>query len=412
MITIKGLDKWVLPAYWPYMTDYDTRFNVFYGGAGSGKSYFVMQKIVIKSLYEPRKVLVVRKVGNTLKSSCWDLFFEIIERMPQVVAAINKADMTIDLVSGSKFMFKGLDDSEKIKSITGITDIVIEEATEVTLDDFTQLNLRLRSKKPHNQIHLMFNPVSKANWVYRYFFEQGTPPDTVIVKTTFEDNTNLPAEYIESIKELKNRNPAYYRIYVLGEFATLDKLVFPITEKRIVSDEETNGLLFWCGLDFGYVNDPTALTWGYYNPFGKVLYITGEYNAKGMTNDKIAEKVIALGLAKETIIADSAEPKSIDELRRLGVRRILSSVKGPDSVMNGIDRLQRCKIIIDERCTHVAEEFDNYTWIKDKKTNEYVNKPIDAFNHHIDSIRYGTQRVMKQKARAAQDDSKAVSWLL
>lgn len=408
-IRITGLDKWIMDVYKPYVRDYHTRLNVFYGGAGSGKSYFVCQKIIIKALRFKRKVLVVRKVGATLKASIWDLMSELLARMPGVIKSVNKTDLTIELINGSVFLFKGLDDSEKIKSIQGITDIVIEEATEISLDDFTQLNLRLRSNKSFNQIHLMFNPVSKANWCYQYFFEHGAPDDCVICQTTYKDNPHLPEQYVESLADLERRNPAYYKIYVKGEFATLDKLVFPVIEKRIVSAEETNDAYFWVGMDFGYTNDPTAITWGYYNPVKQSLYITGEYDQTGMTNDKIAETLINLGLSKERIVADSAEPKSIDELRRLGIKRILPSVKGKDSVMNGIDRLQRCDIIIDERCVKTIEEFENYTWEKDRKTGEYINRPVDCFNHHIDSIRYGVQTVMKKKG-SRQDNNYIPLW--
>ena len=382
----------------PYIRDYGTRVNVFYGGAGSGKSYFVMQKIILKALDSQRKVLIVRKVGATLKESVWSLTLELIHTggLTPAVKQINKSDLTIEFLNGSVLLFKGLDDSEKIKSINGITDIVIEEATEITLDDFTQLNLRLRSKKPNNQIHLMFNPVSKANWVYKYFFE--TKPDNcVIVQTTYKDNPHLPKEYVESLHALENKNPAYYKIYVRGEFATLDKLVFPVIHKRIISEDELKDAWFWAGMDFGYTNDPTAITWGYYNPIQNDLYITGEYDKIGMTNDVIAETLVSLGLSKEKIVADSAEPKSITELRNLGIKRIIASVKGADSVKNGIDRMQRCNIIIDERCTKTIEEFENYTWQKDKKTGEYINQPVDSYNHHIDSIRYGIQTVISKK---------------
>lgn len=405
MIRIKGVDKWILPCYKPYMLDYDTRINVFYGGAGSGKSHFVAQKIAIKALREQRKILVVRKVGATLKASIWDLFHDIFGRMPQVIASENKTDFQINLINGSVLLFKGLDDSEKIKSIQGITDIVIEEATELTIDDFTQLNLRLRSRKPHNQIHMMFNPVSKANWCYKYFFENGAPNNCRICHTTYKDNPYLPSEYVASLKDMEERNPAYFKIYACGEFATLDKLVFPITEKRLISADETAGALFWVGMDFGFTNDPTAINWGYYEPEKMILYITGEYDQRGLTNDKIAEIITQLGLQKEIIVADSAEPKSIAELRRMGLRRIRESVKGPDSVKNGIDRLKRCKIIIDERCTHTVEEFENYTWTKDRHTNEYINTPIDAFNHHIDAIRYGTQVVMSRRKHSASEQT-------
>lgn len=401
MIKITGLDKWILPAYIGNLRDYHTRINVFYGGAGSGKSYYVVQKICLKALVMSRKVLVIRKIANTLRDSIWALFINILTQL-QVIRNINKSEFKIVLVNGSEIIFKGLDDPERIKSITGITDIVIEEATELTVEDFSQLNLRLRSKHPYNQIHLMFNPVSKTNWVYKYFFEKGAPQNCTIFQTTYKDNIHLPEDYVNSLEDLQNRNPAYYKIYVLGEFATLDKLVFPKFHKRLISGEEVEGLWFWCGMDFGYVNDETAITWGYYNPLNKNLYITGEYGATEMTNDVIAKKLYVLGLSKERIVADSAEPKSIAELRRLGINRIIPSVKGPDSIINGLDKMQRCKIIIDERCVKTIEEFENYTWQKDKKSGEYINRPIDTFNHYIDSIRYGLQTVIYKKKLKAE----------
>lgn len=400
---IKGLSKWILPVYWSYVRDYTTRFNVYYGGAGSGKSHFVAQKILLKCLQYKRKLLVVRKVGNTLKDSVWAMFLKLLYQMPQVIKTINKSEYTIELINGSIILFKGFDDPEKIKSIEGITDIVVEEASELTEDDFDQLNLRLRAACGMLQIHLMFNPVSKANWVYKRFFENGTPEDTVIIHTTYKDNPYLPKEYIDSLLRLERTNPAYFKIYVLGDFATLDKLVFPVKTIKLITEEDTKDLQFWVGMDFGYTNDPTAITWGYCDVINRKLLITGEYDKTGMTNDVIAKTITDLGLSKERIVADSAEPKSIAELKRLGINRISAAVKGPDSVKNGIDRLQRYDIIIDERCTNTIEEFDNYTWKKDKKTGEYINEPVDSFNHHIDSIRYGTQNVMRKKPRSDKE---------
>ena len=390
--------RWVLPAYRRFFLDYDTRVTILYGGAGSGKSYAAVQKVVAKALKMKRRILVVRKVAATIKSSIWDLFFEILGDRP-VVSSINRTEMIVDFINGSRIMFKGLDDPEKIKSIQGITDIVVEEATEISLDDYTQLVLRLRANAPQAQITLMFNPVSKANWVYAYFFEHGAPPGVKIIHTTYKDNDRLPEDYVRSLMELERRNPAYFRIYVLGEFATLDKLVFPIFEKRLISPDETKDGYTWVGLDFGYSNDPTAITWGSFIPGTNRLFITGEYHKTGMTNDEIAEAVKSLGLAKEVIIADSAEPKSIEELRRLGLTRIRASIKGQDSVKVGIDRMQRCEIIIDERCVHTVEEFENYTWERDRKTGEYYNRPIDTYNHHIDSIRYGLQSVIGKRPK-------------
>ena len=160
---IKGLAKWILPVYHKYVRDYTTRFNVYYGGGGSGKSYFVVQKIILKILQYKRKVLVVRKVQATIRDSIWALFLRLLYQMPQVIKTVNKSEYIIELINGSVIIFKGMDDSEKVKSIEGITDIVVEEASELTEDDFDQLNLRLRPKASNPQIYLMFNPISKKN---------------------------------------------------------------------------------------------------------------------------------------------------------------------------------------------------------------------------------------------------------
>lgn len=393
-IKITGIDRAVNSSFRPRLFDYSQRINVEYGGAGSGKSHFVTQKLILKACQSPRRVLVVRKVGTTIRESIWALFLDQLGNIRPVIRSINKSDMTITLVNGSRFIFKGLDDREKIKSITGIDDIVIEEATELTLDDFTQLNLRLRSKRPNNQIHMMFNPVSKANWVFKYFFEQ-EQPDTVVTHSTYYDNRHLPPEYVQELEHLKNTSPAYYRIYALGEFATLDKLVFPVYTVRLINPSEVTELPLWTGLDFGYTNDPSALTWGRYDGPGRKIYITGDYNRKGMTNALIYQAICDLGLAKETIVADSAEPKSIDELRGMGLWRLRPAEKGPDSVMHGIDFILRHELIVDERCTSTIEELENYTWQKDKQTGEYINKPIDTFNHNLDAARYGLETVRK-----------------
>lgn len=385
-------NKWVLDNF----DDYTNRYEVYYGGGGSGKSYGATQKVVFKCIANKRRVLVVRKVGATLKDSIYLLFKNVLNQIG-VGYIENKTDLTLTLPNGTVFLFKGLDDSEKIKSITDITDIVIEEATELTQEDFTQLDIRLRPlgvKYP--QIYLMFNPVSKVNWCYKHWFEKGTPKRAKIIHSTFLDNKFLSDEYRLTLENLKDTNPNYYKIYCLGEFATLDKLVFPKYDYRLISAEEVEGLPLWVGLDFGYTNDPSAITWGRADNAAMKLYITGEYNKKGLTNDEITTRLKALGFEKEEVIADSAEQKSIEEIRRGGIRRIKPAVKGADSIINGIDRLLRYEIIIDERCIHVKEEFDNYTWLKDKKTGEYTNKPIDSYNHHIDSIRYGTQNIIKK----------------
>lgn len=390
---------------WVYeiVDDYSHRLEVYYGGAGSGKSYGACQKVLLKALNRRRKVLVIRKVGATLKHSIFQLFLDLLAASGILPASrVNRSDFQISLPNGSQLIFKGLDDPEKIKSITGITDIVIEEATELTEEDFLQLNLRLRPLEPEPQIYLMFNPVSKANWVYGYFCIH-PPADALIIQTTYKDNRFLTDDYRVELEELQRRNPAYYRIYALGEFATLDKLVYPVWGKRLVTAEEIQGLPLFAGLDFGYANDPSAIIWGRYDRENRRIYVTGEYAKTGMMNDGVATVIRSLGLAKERIIADAAEPKSIAELRQLyGLSRVAPADKGPDSVMSGIQFIIQHELIIDERCTKTVEELENYTWEKDRRTGEYINKPVDAYNHLLDALRYGLEPFRKPAPSAGR----------
>lgn len=387
----KAFNKWI----YDIIDDYSNRIEVYYGGAGSGKSYGAFQKVLLKALKSKRRVLVVRKVGATLKVSVWALMLSLLNASGMYsFSKINKSDFEIELPNGSIFIFKGLDDPEKIKSITDITDIVIEEATELTEDEFTQLNLRLRPKENNPQIYMMFNPISKTNWVYNYFFCGNKPDNCLVISTTYKDNKFLSKDYCKELEKLKDRNPAYYRIYALGEFATLDKLVFPTYTTKIISDDEIKGLARWIGLDFGYVNDPSAIVDGRIDTIHKRIYVCGEYVRKGMLNDEIAETMINLGLAKDKSYGDSAEPKSIEEIRRNGVN-IEATVKGKDSIIHGIQWIGQYELVVDERCYKVREELDNYTWKKDKKTGEYINEPVDTFNHTIDAIRYGLNKYIK-----------------
>lgn len=387
----KVFNNWI----YDIIDDYSHRIEVYVGGAGSGKSFGATQKILLKALNSKRRVLVIRKVGNTIKSSIWQLFIEQLSSSGYYdYSRINKSDLEIELPNGSIFLFKGLDDPEKIKSITSITDIVVEEATEITLDDFTQLNLRLRPKEPNPQIYLMFNPVTKKNWVYDYFFAGNVPNNCLIINTTYKDNKFLSKDYCDELEKLQERNPAYYRIYALGEFATLDKLVFPTYKKKIISLEEIQGLPRFIGLDFGYVNDPSAIVDGRIDTINKKIYVCSEYVRKGMLNDEIANVMISLGLQKDKSYGDSAEPKSIEEIRQKGIN-IEATEKGKDSIIHGIQWIQQYELIVDERCFKVIEELDNYTWKKDKKTGEYINEPVDTFNHTIDAIRYGLNKYIK-----------------
>lgn len=394
--------------------DYSHFTEVHYGGGSSGKSHGVVQKVVIKALSQewkqPRKILWVRKVAATIRDS----LFEDVKGCLQSfgvwdMCEWNKTDNKVTLPNGAVFMFKGMDNPEKIKSVKGISDVVMEEASEFTLNDYTQLTLRLRERTHLNkQIYLMFNPVSKLNWVYKQFFAHNDPmPNVMIRQSSYKDNKFLDEMTKQNLEELAKRNPAYYKIYALGEFATLDKLVFPKYTKRLLNkdSDELKGLPSYFGLDFGYINDPSAFVHVKVDEANKRLYIVEEYVKQGMLNDEIAKVIQMLGYQKEIITADSAEQKSIAEIKRKGVQRMQPASKGKDSIMNGIQFISQYDIIIDERCTNTLEEFDNYTWKKDKSTDEYINEPVDTYNHCIDALRYAVEKLairLKQKKADAK----------
>ena len=387
--------------YYPHLLDYSHRYEVYYGGAGSGKSVFLCQKLLVKACRSKRKVLIIRKYGTTLKDSVFQLVVDMLKKWHIYdLCKINLSTYTITLPNGSMFLFKGMDDSEKIKSITDITDIWCGEATELAEDEYTQLDLRLRAMAGDLQLFVSFNPISKVNWVYKKWFADSARvnADTMILKTTYKDNNFLPDAYIAALEEKIHSNPNYYRIYALGEFITLDKLVFSNWKVEEFDHRFTKGELC-IGLDFGFVNDISAIVASLLDEENKKIYIFKEYGSTGKTNAQLASVITSLGFSKSVIIADCAEPKSIEELKKAGVQRIRACTKGKDSIMHGIQKLQNYEIIVHPECEGIITEFENYTWKKDKQSGEYINTPIDDFNHYIDALRYSLQCV-KSKLRS------------
>ena len=381
--------------------DYSHFIEVWYGGASSGKSHGVVQKVVLKALRHwnhPRKVLWLRKVDRTIQDS---IFTDVVDCLSTwqllPLCRVNKSNRTIHLPNGAVFLFKGMDDPEKIKSIKGLSDVVMEEASEFNQDDFTQLTLRLREPKyKQRQLFCMFNPVSKLNWTYKQWFDPTATVDTsrvAIHQSTYKDNHFLDADNIRTIENLKQTNPAYYKIYTLGEFATLDKLVFPDFAKRRLSVRTLSSLPSYFGLDFGYTNDETAFMHVKVDESTHTIYIMEEYAKRGMLNDDIARIIKQMGYSKEVITADAAEPKSIAEIKRDGIPRIRPAKKGKDSIVQGISFMQQYHLVVDDRCVKTIEELENYTYKKDRQTGEYTNEPVDAYNHEIDAIRYALNEI-------------------
>ena len=256
-----------------------------------------------------------------------------------------------------------------------------------------QLNLRLRGNTPNQQIIMAFNPISKHHWLYD-FCEVNPPTSFIFTHSTYKDNPFLNAEYVAELEELYTRNPQKARVFCDGNWGVnSDGLVFKNWKVREFDHAAIDGQLM-CGLDFGFVNDISAFVASLMVEKEKRIYIFKEYGATGKTNRDLVDIITALGFNKSTIIADAAEPKSIEEMKRAGINKIRACKKGPDSIIHGIQQLQNYEIIIHPSCVGVITEFENYTWQKDKKTDEYINKPIDSFNHFIDALRYSLQCVV------------------
>ena len=390
------------PIYYPYLLDYQYRYNVFYGGRASGKTKFIMQKLLIKGLKEKRTILLMRKQTTQLRDSVWKEILQVIDdfHLSQFFT-VNKTEFRITcLINGTEFKCLGLDEPEKIKGFADISDVFLDEVTGFNQEDVELIDGTLRSPKFKLplQMYFSFNPISKANFVYKYFgFDTGiTPPNTFILKSTYLDNPFLGENVAERYEALKQRDYRRWQIEALGDFVSLDKLVFQNYKVEEFEHTKINGVLL-CGLDYGFVNDISAFVASLLDEENKKIYVFKIWGDTNKTNDELSNIIKSMGFSKSLIIADCAEQKSIEEMKRAGILRIKPSVKGADSIIHGIQKLQQYDIIIHPSCEGIITEFENYSWQKDKQSGEYINKPIDSFNHYIDALRYSLQCVNSGK---------------
>lgn len=387
-----------LPCYRPYLYDYSNRYNVYYGGRGSGKTIFVMSKLLLKGLKEKRTILLMRKTTANCKFSVWKELKEAVARfnLTPYFKFYESDYSAVCTLNGTTFKCLGLDIAEKIKGFSEISDVLLEEATEFTPEDIDLIDGTVRSIKYDLplQLYFLFNPVSKANYVFKRFgFDTGiTPPNTFVLKTTYLDNPHLSQDYIERMELMKLTNPTRWKIEALGDFVSLDKLVFQNWKAEDFDHTKINGELA-IGMDFGFVNDVSTVVASLIDEAARRIYVFKVWGDTNKTNDELAAIITALGFSKSVIMADCSEQKSIEEIKRLGVRRIAPCAKGPDSILHGIQKLQQYEMIIHPSCVELITELENYSWQKDRYSGEYINKPIDSFNHYIDALRYSLQCV-------------------
>ena len=375
----------------PLLNDYSHRWEIYKGSAGSGKSHFITQKIIIKALREKRRVMICRRYGTTMRNSVFKLFKDVIESFKIThLTRIKESDMSITLPNGSEIIFVGLDNEEKLLSIAGITDVFIEEVYEVPKEIVDQLNLRMRGKAPNQQIYMAFNPISAKHWLYDFCEGATRPESSIYSQSTFRDNPFLPDEYVKALEDMYRTNPNKARVFCDGNWgADVEGLVY---KNHVLSDFDINelikqGLEVRVGIDWGFV-DPTTVVVSLFDKPKKEIYIIGEFYKRGATLEEIKDGIIGLGISKQKMYCDGAEPDKVDYLRRNGFNAV-SAKKGAGSVKAGISFLQDMKIICHESCVNVAAELENYVYLKDKKTGQYIEDSYDHdFSHTMDALRY------------------------
>lgn len=378
-----------VPKFYPLLLDYSHRWEVYMGSAGSAKSYFITQKLIVRACREKIKILVCRRTATTLRNTCFSLFKDILAKwqlLPYV--KIRETDFNIKFPNGSEVIFMGLDEETKLLSLNNIGAIFIEEAFEVPKPIVEQLNLRLRGSTPNQQIYMAFNPISINHWLYD-FCEINPPTSFTFIHSTYKDNPFLNAEYVAELEELYKRNPAKARIFCDGEWGVdAEGLVITNWRKQDFNPMElaATGLEHRAGCDLGWI-DKTAVIDTLYDRENKTIYVFNEFYKSGCQLDEIATAIIDMNLRKTKVYVDAAEPRSIQFFKQQGINAT-ACAKGKDSVKAGLMFLQNHLIIVHPSCQNFITELNNFSYIKSKQTGEWTEDTTHEYSHAIDACRY------------------------
>lgn len=448
--------KSVAPAYFEFMFDWDYKTYLAVGGYGSGKSYHIALKIILKLLSEKRKCLVVREVFETIQDSCYDLFCEILDEMELLTEQValwrrdpalvlcQKSPLRIKFHNGSSIIFKGMDKPERIKSINGVSIVWLEECSEIKYAAYKELQGRLRVPGVSLHFILSCNPVGKENWVYRHFFkrlgddgketiilddEELYQRKVVVMNNTYylhtlpEDNVFLPKTYLKTLDEIKDYDPDLWRVAKLGRFGVNGTKVLPQIivaksskmfkkEIELLGDENK-----YFGFDFGFEDSYNAVVSMAVDAKHSILYIYDEIYINHITDDKMANldemrllkkklnSYNARGLNK-MIVADNEDPKAISYYRQCGfpIRKCRNKFQG--SRLSNTRKVKRFHyIVISPKCKNAIRELKDLTYAKDAKGNAIYDK-FNIDPHVLSAIWYALDTVTVADVKEKQYYSK------
>jgi len=382
-------------------------YRVCKGSRASKKSKTTALNFITRLVeYPESNLLVVRKTFRSLKDSCFTELKWAINRLG-LSGWFNVKESPLEIIyipTGQKILFRGLDDPLKVASITvevgALCWMWIEEAYEISNEsDFDTICESIRGEMPaglFRQITLTFNPWNERHWLKKRFYDNPfSLEDVLAITTDYRCNEWLSEDDLRVFEVMKTQNPRRYAVAGLGGWGVVEGLIYEKWREEAFDPDAIRkrpGIKSVFGLDFGYTIDPSALFCGLVDVKARQLYVFDELYEKGLTNAAIYQRVAAMGYVKEVITADSAEPKSIDELKALGLRRIRGARKGRDSVANGIQYIQNYEIIIAPHCVNFLREIGNYGWETDR-SGAKLNVPADDDNNLMDAMRYGMEEL-------------------
>jgi phage terminase large subunit len=389
--------------YEPIKTS-DARYFIVTGGRGSGKSYSINLLLLLLTFEAGHTILFTR---FTLSSAYVSIIPEFIDKIETLELQdhfyITKNEI-INKLSGSKIIFKGIktssgDQTANLKSLTNISTWVMDEAEELVDENiFDKIDLSVRNLKNKNRVILILNPVTKEHWIYnRFFQEKGiqagsntTKGNTTYIHTTYLDNVeNLSKSYLEQIENIKIRRPNKYKHQMLGGW--LDKAEGVIFTNWKIGEFKKVGVSVY-GQDYGFANDENTLVETNIDTTNKIIYLKECFYLKGLTTSQIAELNLKHA-GNNLIVADSAEPRLIHEIKAKGCN-VVASIKGAGSITYGISLLQDYDLVIEENSINLIKELNNYSWLEKKSKT-----PQDKFNHIIDAIRYSVSYQLQNPNR-------------